>query len=657
MNMTQQSDSGGFTPQSEFALPAYLRRQREGIFVDLSVFPVGGGFESAIDRLFSDGARFRGLDYRLLTGLLYDYDSIMELHGMAAELRLAEDVVAFPPNRRALYKAVKVDGAKSFAEYFFEPVAMEVVIEEPVYGEPGEDGVAPIVGSTSKEELQPTKLDLDEFIADMWLKDVRFGIDLEAVAGAISRGVTMRINVAAQRDATVGRDAEIEEVCDVLRRDNAPKLLANGKADLRKFQNRFPQIAKDARLLKKKSRVFGKQGIRVSGQRIEPLLPEDNIDLHAFSGPGTYVEAQEGDEYILAGQDGFLSLDTASNIVSVTEMIESKDGISLKTTGDLSLAGSDFIEHGEVQGGRVVEGKNMTFRSDVYGDVVSQGGFILFEANLSGGSAKSYGGDVTSNGRVLNSVLEAWAGKVSLKYAESCLIMGNSVAIDRAVNCEIVAENVQVGSAEGCGIAGKRIQINSSGSCRANENLISMLVPDSSASDAQITQLKEAIDDCNKIIEAKDQELAQLKSDPEFAKYLALAARIRQEKIQLNAAQQDGWQKMTAKFAKVMSAGRQLNLEKQEQLTQVQDFLKKQAELRDVREKTCTGIRCEITEVAGDTTVQSMVTQIVAFQQSKASEIRARLREQNVNHKRIFSNDTGSLDWSYELWAKSSWLP
>lgn len=648
MNMTQQSNAGNLiSDDGAIPLPDCLIRQEDGIFVDLSLFPVGG-FDRFIDSLFGNRARFRGLDYRLLTALLYDYDSIMEAHGISAKLRLADDVVPFLPKRSALYKSVKVDAKKQHAAYFFEPVTIEAVIEEPVYGEPDDEGISSIVGSTRKEVSLPTKLNLDEFIADMWLKGVRFGIDLGVVAGAISRGESVRLDVAAYLDATPGSDAEIEEACNVLHRDNSPKLLVDGKADLRKFQNRFPQITKDARLLKKKSRVLGKPGYKVNGEMIAPEIPLDEIDLYAMAGPGTRVETQDGSEYILASQDGFLSLDVKSNNISVTEMIENKGGISLKTTGDISLAGNEFIEHGEVQEGRVVEGKNMTFRSDVYGDVVSQGGFILLEKNMSGGSAKSYGGDVTSNGRVFNSIIEACTGQVSLQYAESCMILGESIVIDRAVNCDIVAENIQVGSAEGCSIAGKAIQINSSSSCRGKETLISILVPDVSALGAQVAQMSSAIDECNKIIEAKDREIAVLKSDAEFAKYLALATSIRQGKIQLSAAQQDGWQKMTVKFALPMSVGGKLNAEKQEQLTRARAFLQEQAHLLEGREKSCAGIRCEITEVVGDTRVQSMSAPngVAAFQ--KSSDIRTRLREQDVKHKRIFADDSGSLKWSYE---------
>jgi hypothetical protein len=635
--------------ETAIPLPGCLIRQPDGISVDMSLFPVGG-FDLFIDSLFGNGDRFRGLDYRLLTGLIYDYDSIMNTHGLKAKLRLADDVVAFLPKRRALYKAVKVDAKQRHAAYFFEPVSIESIIEEPVYGEPGADGVAPITGSTRKEIVLPTKLDIDEFIADMWLKGVRFGIDVEAVSGAIFSGESARLDVAKQLEATEGSDAEIEEACNVLHRDNSPKLLLNGKADLRKFQNRFPQIASGAQLLKKKSRVLGKPGFKVTGEMVQPAIPQDNIDLYAMAGPGTCVATKDGNEFIEATQDGFLSLDIESNIISVTEKIENKGGISIKTTGDLSLAGNEFVEHGEVQEGRAVEGKNMTFRSDVYGDVVSQGGFILLEKNMSGGSAKSYGGDVTSNGRVFNSVIEACTGQVSLQYAESCLILGASVVIDRAVNCEIVAENIQINSAEGCGIAGKNVQIKSSNACRSKETVVSMLVPDLSALDAQIAQLNLSIVECKQIVAEKDKALTLIKSDAEFAKYLSLATSIRQGKIQLNAAQQDGWQKMTAKFASVMSAGGKLNAEKQDQLKREQAYLQELAHLQENRSKSSVGIRCEVAEVVGDTLVRSMIAAsgVPAFQKHPVSTIKSRLREQDINHKRIFSDDTGSLVWSYE---------
>lgn len=626
-------------------LPDGLVRQGDGIFVDLSLCMAAGNFEKAVNSLFEGGARFNGLDYSVFSGLLYDFDRTLVGCSNLEKLRLANEVVDFSSDRRALYKAVKLDADSRHAVYFFEPVEIETVVEEQVYGE--DAGAQVIAGTARKKFRQATRLDLDEFITDMWLKGIRCGLDIENVTDVIVRGKTVRMEIAAQIDAIAGCDAEIVEACDALHRDNSPKLLLNGKADLRKFQDRFPQITQGARLLKKKNKVLGRHGYKVSGELIPVDLPQDAIDLTALAGSGTHVEIQDGCEYIVASQDGFLSLSLETNHIAVTETIENKGGVSLKTTGDLSLAGNEFIEHGEVQEGRAVEGKNMTFHADVYGDVVSQGGFILLEANLSGGSARSFGGDVTSSGRVFNSVIEACSGQVTLHYAESCLIVGESVVIDRAVNCEIVAKELQIGTAEGCNIAGLNIQINSSGARRGKETLIFILVPDLSVLEAQIQQMNCEIDGCNKIVAAKEAELAQLKSDVEFAKYLGLATSIRQGKIQLNAAQQDSWQKMTARFAGQMGTGSRLTAEKREQLARAQVFIQEQSHLLEAREKLCEKICCEITTVAGDTRVQSRIATLASFQQANPAEVKARLREQNIKFQSIFANDTGAFKWNF----------
>ncbi len=640
----------GDPKRMDIPLPEYLLRQQSGIYVDLSLFPVGGGFAEFLDRLYGAGARFLGVDYSLATDLLYNYDAILAAHGTGGKVKLAADIVDFPPGRKGLYKAVKVDVEGKQAEYLFEPVQIGVEVEVPVYGEPGADGVAPIIGSARKTELKPTKLDLDEFIADMWLKGIRFGIDVDGVTSAIASGEAVRMEIARQLDATEGSDAEIEEASEALRRDNSPKKLPNGKADLRRFQNRFPQIAKDARLLRKKKRVLGKPGFKVSGAMIEPPLPAD-FDLLALAGEGTRVENQGVNEFIVAGRDGFLSLDVATNHIAVTEKIENKGGISAKTTGDLSLAGDDFIEHGEVQEGRVVEGKNMTFHSDVYGEIISQGGFILLEKNLSQGRAINRGGDITSNGRMLNSVIEAWDGVVKAKYAEACLIMAGTVEVERAVNCEIVAESVQVGSAEGCGIAGKKVRISASSERRDKQNIVSMLVPGLTQIDAQINQVRRAIVECRQVIADKEQALAQVRADEDFAKYLALEASIKQGSVKLTAVQQENWQKMTAKFAGPQRTMDKLAKEKQEQLERIDAFEHEQKHLMDERKKSGEDIHCEITEVSGDTLVRTMVSfnGVAGLQQIAAGELRIKLREQGFALERVFMDSEGSLVWKYEL--------
>lgn len=89
--------------------------------------------------------------------------------------------------------------------------------------------------------------------------------------------------------------------------------------------------------------------------------------------------------------DGFLNIDTASNVISITEKIESDAGISMKTTGDLMLDVDEFIERGDVQEGRVVKGRHMTFKGNVFGGLAASGN-ICIEGVLSGGRVESTGG-------------------------------------------------------------------------------------------------------------------------------------------------------------------------------------------------------------------------------------------------------------------------
>jgi len=92
----------------------------------------------------------------------------------------------FLPERHELYRGAKLLEGGNRAGYFFEPVSIEEVYEDPVYGEPGEDGVSPVTGYETKTWQAPTELDFDEFVAAMWLNGVKFGIDEDAVRQAIA---------------------------------------------------------------------------------------------------------------------------------------------------------------------------------------------------------------------------------------------------------------------------------------------------------------------------------------------------------------------------------------------------------------------------------------------------------------------------------------
>lgn len=661
MSLTDLTGDLPDAAQDKTILPGYVSQRPGGVCIDLARLQNAAGFETFINRLFTGGERFSGLDYALFLKLLYDADWLAAMQAKRAELKIAAEIVSFPAQRQALYRPVRVTESGKLAEYVFEPASIEVEYQQAVYAEPtraqrlsGTENEAEIIEYVTKTRKEPTRLDFDEFVADMWLKGVKYGIDANAVRQAISGDKAVRMKVAAHLEPTEGRDAEIKEVCADLHRDNSPKVLLSGKADLRAFKNRFPQIKKGVRLLKKIPRALGRHGYAVTGEIIEPVIPKD-LDLAALSSVGTLVEQEKDIEYIVAAQDGFLTIDTQTNKISITEKIENKAGISVKTTGDLMLGGAEFIEHGEVQEARVVKGKNMTFLSDVFGKVISDGGNIFISGNLAGGRAESLGGNIVLGKRASRAVIRARDGEVTVNYCESSVIVGKIVRIEHAVNCEIVADELYADVIEGCMIAAKAIKITTTDERRDRETLATVLIPDLSGFDRGIESFKKKIAEIQANVEAKMRENELLKADAEFAKYLALDERIRSGAIKLTDEQALAWQKLVEKNAKSANALKRLGAE----LNALDSALKESEEElvytvhdRDAIEE---GVSCVIDKVIGHTTVQTMksINGIDVFNGMAGDGIRAMLQKVDGGKTRIFSGDAGAFDWAFKQPAAS----
>lgn len=636
--------------QEELMFPGFVFTRPEGIIIDLrALMLVEGGFKLFVDRLFAGGMRFSGLDYAAFLKLIYDADWLEAMQGKYTEAKIATKITRFSPQRQALYRAVKLLEGGNRAEYVFEPVSLEEAYEEPVYGDPGEDGIRPVTGYLSKTRQVPTRLDFDEFVADMWLKEVKFGIDADVVRQAIASGASARVTIARHLEPTAGRDAEILEICPDLRRDNSPKILRDGKADLKVFKNRFPQIAKGKRLLKKVPRVLGKPGYKVAGDVIEPKMPKD-VDLHALAAAGTTAEHAADGEYIVAALDGFIIHDAQSNSISVTEKIETTEGVSAKTTGDLVLGVDEFIEHGDVQEGCTVKGKHMTFRADVFGNVISLGGNICIEGNFAGGRAESQGGNIAMRNRVSRAVVRAREGEVTVHYCEHSTIVGRVVRVEHAINCEIIADEVYADVVEGCMIAAEKIKIASADERRGRETLVTVLIPDLSVFDQSIAALQKKIAEAQASSKAKMLEAEALKSDQEFAKYLGLHERIKSGAIKLTAEQAGNWRKLVEKNARAANQLAKLNAEISAFDLSAKGFGDELAYAMRDRDAMGGDISCVIDKVIGQSTVQTMKSTNGADMiiDMPGSDIKGILQKVDSQKARIFSVDSGSIDWKFK---------
>lgn len=635
------------SPAPVIPYPGWLRVTPQGVFVVPAALRPDSPPSNFINLLFSAGQRFSGLDYAVFMRLLYDPDFCRE----AGSVRLAEAIVEFEPARQALYKGVKISPNGEYAEYIFEPVQLEIVEQVAVFGAPDENGERELMGFESQSRFVPTRLDFDEFVADLWVKGVRYGIDADTVRRVIANGEMGRIEVARMLAPVEGVDASIVEVCTALHRDDTPKRLANGRYDLAQFQNRFPQVARGTRLIRKVPRQFGKEGYDVTGKVLPPSGPPADFNLEALCGPGVAVQRDEEGEFIVALQDGFLNLDPASNQISISEKIINQDGVSLKTTGDLHLSGDEFESHGDVQERRLVEGKHMTLHGDVFGKILSHGGNVVIEGNIVGGEAKSPGGRIRVKGRASQARLEALPGEIEAELAEGCTLIASVVRVGRAIACDILADTLLAQSTEGCAINASVVEIGESRARKEVETVISLRVPNLVETRARIARLREEGEALRQAAAARQAELAGLRGQEDFNRYLVLDMKVRKGEIKLNEAQLMQLRKAGQRHAPTLKKLRALSAEIKRLQEAAAEIDQRIEAVREEAIAQGAASRCRITAVHGATVVHRQPTapMDITLDSVTAKALAPTLRkipERGPN--RLFEGESGSLDWRSE---------
>lgn len=616
-------------PQPQHGAPRALLKRPDGVYLDTAL-PVGD-LLAAVNQIFQAHTYFSGLDYPALLKALYGIGPDRP-PGAPALQRVAADILAFAPERQGLYRAVKISGG--CAEYYFEPLFFPAVEQ--------------LDGSELPE--RPASLDADEFVADLWLKGVRFGVDVAALKQAIRTGRSERVTVARQLDPTPGQDAMVVEVSQDLHRSDAPRTRADGRIDLLSFQNRFPQISKGMRLLKKEPPVAGLRGVDLGGATLLPEPPRD-LDLGRLAGAGTVVEHGAGGEFLIAVAAGFLSVDPKSQCISVNDKIVSRDGVSGRTTGNLQLAGA-YEEFGDVQELREVTGSDITVRGNVYGKISSKGGQVLLAANLVGGSVHNAAGDIEVRGVASGALLQAAGGTVTLARAENCVISASRVRIDSASNCEIVADEVSITLAEGCAVAGRLIAIDSAGPRKNTEMTVLVLLREQGQLDGQIGELRQRCAAQSQAGAALRLQIEELSQQADVRRYLALAARLREQDVQLTAEQSALLRKIAAAVAgELQELSRLTQLRRQGAASQLQ-LDSQLAALRQQRREAAGSAACTLRMACGEVLVRTMATAAGAasLQQLAPKELQQRLRS-GANGAILFDAASGALDWQLDAGA------
>ncbi|MTV39679.1 flagellar assembly protein A [Duganella radicis] len=589
---------------------------------------------AAVTHVFQSGWYFVGLDYAALLKALYDVGPDV---GAQQALRLADEVRMFDGNRLSLYKAPKM--SLSYAEYYFQQLYQEemtlpdgtVIPERPVY------------------------LDIDEFIADMWNKGIRFGIDVAAVKAAMASTKPDRITFATDLEPEKGQDATVVEVSSDLHRSDAPKARADGRVDLQSFQNRFPQIKANMRLLKKLPPVPGLPGFDLAGRRTDPEPPKD-LTLRFYAGEGTEAKMFEDGEYLVSTREGFLSVDAKSSRISITDKIVSKEGVSGRTTGNLELAGA-YEEFGDVQEQRDVIGSDITVHGNVYGNINSRGGTVVLDKNLVSGSVHNAAGSINIAGVASNSIIYAANGEVTIGRAENCVISGSKVKVGEASNCEIIGDEVRIEVAEGCAVAGRNVEMENAGPRRRTEMIIYVLVKDVTQFDQEIADLDQRVAAFAQANQASQQEIDRLSALPDIRRYLALAAKLRTQELVLTPEQGQHLKKIAAAVAEEMKALQKLQQDLQVGQTQHKLLADRLARVIEQKVEAAGIARCGLYMVNGETMVRTMsfaAADTSAIRQLPPKDLKARLRGTPTGGELLFADSAGSLDWHLNPRARTA---
>ncbi|WP_311197473.1 flagellar assembly protein A [Rugamonas brunnea] len=602
-------------------LPSAVVRRPDGVYFRADAQAVA--CQAAVNQVFLSSACFAGLDYSVFIRVLYNCGPALP-QGLQnqALIRFADDVQPFPSARRELYKAVRIVHGE--AEYYFEPVFLEVPDAPP----------------------QPARLDFGEFVADMWVKGIRFGIDAPAVKAVIASGKAARIVAARRLDPTPGVDAAFVEVSRDIHRSNAPREMADGRLDWHTFQNRFPQVKAHTRLLRKVPRVAGVRGYELSGIVIEPPPPRD-IELSTVAGTGTVIEHQPDGEYLVAAVEGFLHVDPSSKRISIGPKIISREGVSARTTGNLQLAG-EYEEFGEVQEQRTVEGGSITIHGDVFGKISSRGGTIVLHRNLVGGSAVNANGDIRMKGVASGAVLQTKNGEITVARAENCVISGTRVLVGEAVNCEIIGDDVMIKLAIGCAVAGRKIDIASAGPRKQSEMLVFALVPDTSKYDFKLAELGTQLARHEREAAQRKNEMDGLTGQTEVRNYLTLATRVRKHEVVLTPEQEQLFHKMAGAVGPTLKAVAKLSLALKAEQVRQEQVREQMALVERQKQQVMRGSRCVVRLVDGDVTVRSMVfnPDLGPLHDSAPKAIKAMLRTTGNSRPVLFSGSSGAVDWA-----------
>ena len=636
--MDQQTDGAC---EARFPLPGFIVASAAEVRVDLAALDSPQLFADFIQSLFVSGNYLIELDHALFENLLYHWsmdDLARELdrrerQGQPPVIRLARAVARFLPERRVLYRGLRSDSGGQEAEYLFEPLFVERECAE------GDGGALHTVS-------EPVQLDPDEFVAALWVAGIRQGLDMPAIRAAMQAGGTQWQRVASMQPPVSGQDATLVEQSSSLRRDNTPRIRPDGRLDLCQYANRFPQVHADDVLFRKLPMQEGRPGWDVRGRLLLPP-PVKDFELRTLAGDGVRLEARDGQQCLIADQDGFVDIEPQSGRISVIDKIVNRDGVSSRTTGNLALSGDTYEEHGEVQEKRRIEGLHMTFMAPVYGQVISRGGRVQLHAGLSGGLVENPQGSVCIEGAASGARIDAHGGEVVLKRAESCIILAERVRAEHLVACTVIADRIEVDLLEGGVAACRQAGIERCRDRRGSPAVLRLRLPDPAPFLARLDALAQSLQEIDRGIAGRQDVLQELRQQRDMQTYFTLHARIKSGAQTLSPAQVSQWNALVARVAPNLRIAQKISGEIAALEQQRSECVRERDAVEASRQALVNATGCRIDAVLGETEVTSWHWPEAGkpLHRLGQKELLAAVSTVSPGDQAIFAGTEGSLCW------------
>lgn len=414
----------------------YLFMDSKGLLVLLEKMAEVKPFRDFVNHVFQMGHYFRGISYKNLMAVYYRFGSA---RAQFPRLRLADGIAPLPQRREMLYQGELLLSPEQ-AEYDF---TMQTDTRATFA-----QGVKP---AAVADEAPRT---LDEFVAVLWKKGLRFGLDLEAVKQGLAtpKNQFLKLVIARAQMPAPGVDARMEPMM-ALEKDLRPLETPEGDVDLRRYSCVFPQAKMNQAILRKIPATPGVNGRTVLGEPIPNVVEGQDLSLDDLIGSGVAVIFTGKFPTLMATRNGFVSVDPKTGAVSITDEVINHTPVGIQT-GSLSIEGDLCVQFGGVGHGYTLEGRNLEIKTGrVEGSVLSNRGNIKIVEGVAGGQVVALAGNITVDGRVMaGSHLEAYDGTVTIKYAENSVIVGRVVVVDKAVNSSIIAEQAVVKESVASGI-------------------------------------------------------------------------------------------------------------------------------------------------------------------------------------------------------------